>query len=34
MRYVVIGAGVSQSFPDGDAFLSKATTAKIGRAHV
>ena len=28
MRYVVIGAGVSRSFPDGDAFLSKATTAK------
>ncbi len=28
MRYVVIGAGVSPSFPDGDAFLSKATTAK------
>jgi len=28
MRYVVIGAGVSRSFPDGDAFLSNATTAK------
>jgi 3-hydroxybutyryl-CoA dehydrogenase len=28
MRYVVIGAGVGRSFPDGDAFLSKATTAK------
>jgi 3-hydroxybutyryl-CoA dehydrogenase len=28
MRYEVVGAGVSRSFPAGDAFLSKATPAK------
>ena len=28
MRYEVVGAGVSRSFPEGDAFLSKAAPAK------